>query len=159
MRISAIRVGHVRVDGRDSNCRLRSVLRSLQFDVIFISGLSLAGFNLVDIAKLARDTHRPVVAVTGDKPNNKAVKTALHHFADWRIRLKIVLNAGRLYSCKPLKNEPKLYFEVRGGSPHYARGIIEATSMISRLPEPIRIARIIARGLSRNVDTKSPKSP
>ena len=49
---------------------------------------------------------------------------------------------------RPLKDEPKLYFEVKGATPDFARRVISRTAVISRLPEPIRVARIIVKGLS-----------
>lgn len=157
LRISAIRAGSVRVDGTDSNRVLGSMLRPLRFDVTLMSGLSLGGFNLVDIHKLACDTQGPVIALTGERPDNKAVRRALRdHFDDWKIRWKIVLGAGKLYSCKPLKDEPRLYFEVRGASSGFARKVIKATAAISRLPEPVRVAGILARGLSSLMETSFP---
>lgn len=157
LHISTLRVGFIQVDGRDANRVLASLLRPIAFDVIMLSGISFAGFNLVDINQLARDTRRPVVAVTGERPDNHAVRKALRgHFDDWKDRWQMVSSAGRLYSCKPLRDEPKLYFEVRGASPDFAREVIRATAVISRLPEPIRVARILARGLSTLIQTSFP---
>jgi endonuclease V-like protein UPF0215 family len=87
--------------------------------------------------------------VIGQKPNSKAVRVALRrHFEDWKLRWGIVKNAGSLYGCKSLPTEPRLCFEVRGASPGFARRIIAASCFISRLPEPVRAAGILARGLT-----------
>jgi endonuclease V-like protein UPF0215 family len=142
-------VGQIQVDGRDANNALVSLLSSLSFHVILLSGISFGGFNLVDISQLAGRVRRPVIAISGEKPDNASVRKALHaHFADWKERWDIVRAAGELHSTKPLPDEPKLYFEVRGASPEFAKRIIVSTAAISRLPEPIRVARILARGLS-----------
>jgi endonuclease V-like protein UPF0215 family len=112
-----------------------------------LSGVSFAGFNVVDIRVLARKIRRPIVVVIREKPDNKAVRAALQkHFDDWRERWNAVKAAGRLYSCKPIRNEPKLYFEVSGGSPTFARQTIISSSAVSRLPEPVRVAGIVAKG-------------
>ena len=155
--ISSVKMGRIEVDGRDANRVVRSLLRSMRFDAVMLSGISFGGFNLINIDKLAHDTRKPVIALTGDKPDNKAVRTALRdHFDDWRERWQMVLAAGRVYSCKPLKDEPKLYFEVKGASPAFAREVVRATAVISRLPEPIRVASILARGLSSLIEARSP---
>jgi endonuclease V-like protein UPF0215 family len=156
-RVLDVRVGHVQVDGRDALQVLTFLLRGLRFDVVMLSGISFGGFNLVDISQLARKTRRPVIAISGDKPHNMLVRKALRtHFEDWEERWEIVQAAGQLHSTKPLRDEPRLYFEVRGASPVFAARVIASTAVISRLPEPVRVARILARGLS---DLNQPKLP
>jgi hypothetical protein len=148
-RIEAVRVGTIEVDGNDSATVLQRLLRRLRYDLVILSGISFAGFNLIDISKLTRKLHKPIIAISGEKPNNRAVRAALRaHFADWRSRWNIVRAAGKLYSCKPLVSEPRLFFEVKGTTPHYARQVLTRSALISRLPEPVRAARILARGLS-----------
>ncbi len=156
-RIIAVRVGRIHVDGRDANRVLTSILKTVRFDVVMLSGISFAGFNLIDIAELAQSTRKPVIAITGRRPDNAAVRLALRkHFIDWQERWRMVQNAGRLYTFKPLPQEPKLYFEVQGASPSFAKKAIASTATISRLPEPIRVAGILARGLSALVKPRVP---
>jgi len=148
-RIASVRLGRILVDGRDANQVLASILKPLTFDVAMLSGISFGGFNLVDIKELAKSTRRPVIAISREKPDNATVLRALQkHFTDWRERWRIVERAGRLYAFKPLPVEPALYFEVTGASPSFAKKAIASAATISRLPEPIRVAGIIARGLS-----------
>jgi endonuclease V-like protein UPF0215 family len=148
-RISSVRLGRILVDGRDGNKVLASILKPLRFDVTMLSGISFGGFNLVDIEELAKSTRRPVIAISREKPDNESVLRALRkHFADWEERWRIVQRAGRLYTFKPLQVEPALYFEVKGASPSFAKEAIASAATISRLPEPIRVAGIVARGLS-----------
>jgi len=149
LRLLDVRVGRIHVDGTDANQVLQSLLRRVPCDAVMLSGISFGGFNVVDIARLSRDVRRPVVAITGERPHNEAVRKALReHFADWRERWGMVRSAGRIYSFAPLRDEPRLYFEVQGATPLFAKKAIATTAIISRLPEPIRVARILARGLS-----------
>lgn len=149
LRVLDVRVGRIEVDGRDANNVLASLLRNVAYDVVMLSGISFGGFNVVDIATLSKELRKPVIAITGERPHNEAVRKALReHFADWRDRWQMVRSAGRIYSFAPLRNEPHLYFEVRGATPLFAKKAIASTAIISRLPEPIRVARILARGLS-----------
>ncbi len=156
-KILAVRVGRIQVDGNDANRVLTSILESLRFDAVMLSGISFGGFNLVDIAELARSTQKPVIAITGERPDNAAVRRALRkHFRDWEERLRMVRSAGQLYAFKPIPQEPKLYFEVKGASPSFARRAIASTATISRLPEPIRVAGILAKGLSSLANPRVP---
>jgi endonuclease V-like protein UPF0215 family len=148
-RIQSVLLGRIQIDGTDASHVLKVLLRRVRFEVVMLSGISFGGFNLIDISKLAREIRKPVIAVSGEKPDNRAVQKALKtHFPDWEMRWNIVRSAGRLYSCKPLENEPRLYYEVKGATPDFANKVISSTAAISRLPEPIRVARILARGLS-----------
>lgn len=149
IRIVAVRAGRIRVDGTDAGFVIGELLRGLVFDGVMLSGISFGGFNLVDIGDLARKLRRPVIAISGERPDNQAVRAALRlHFTDWNERWTKVRAAGRLYSLRPLRTEPELFFEVRGATPTTAKKMIAATTRISRLPEPIRVARILARALS-----------
>ena len=148
-RIRRVRVGTIEIDGTDAGAVLKALVRTLSLDLVMLSGISFAGFNVIDIWRLANELKKPIIAISGDQPDNRAVRKALKdHFADWEMRWRSVRSAGKLYTCKPLKDEPKLYFEVRGATPDFARSVISRTAVISRLPEPIRVARIIAKGLS-----------
>jgi len=127
---------------------LLSLLKEFAYDAVMLSGVSFGGFNLVDLRLIVRTVRKPAIAVIGQKPDNRAVREALQkHFGDWRERWRAVRNAGPLYSCRPLRAEPKLYFEARGCSPAAAERIICSSSLISRLPEPVRVAGLLARGV------------
>jgi endonuclease V-like protein UPF0215 family len=147
--ITAARLGSIEVDGRDVNLVLNSLLKTVRFDAVMLSGISFGGFNLVDIRELARFTRKPVIVICREKPNNDAVRRALRkHFADWAQRWRIIQNAGKLYAFRPLSKEPQLYFEVKGASPSFAKEAIASAAEISRLPEPIRVAGMVAKGLN-----------
>lgn len=147
--ISDVRLGLIEVDGRDANRVLALLLKNMRVDVVMLSGISFGGFNLVDIHELARSTRKPVIVISREKPDNAAVRRALRkHFSDWVERWHMVQNAGPLYTFKPHLKEPKLYFEVKGTSPSFAKKAIASAATISRLPEPMRVAGMVARGLS-----------
>lgn len=148
LRLVTLRVGSIEVDGTDANVVISSLVGGMRCDIVMLSGISFGGFNVVDIAKLSKTLRRPVIAITGERPHNEAVRMALReHFADWKERWRKVRQAGRIHSVA-LHNEPRLYFEVQGATNLFAKKAIASTAVISRLPEPIRVTRILARGLS-----------
>jgi len=148
--IDDIHVGEITVDGLDATEVLAKLLDQWEFDAIFLSGMSFAGFNLIDAEAISRRFGRPVIVVSGDRPDNMAVKKALQkHFTDWEARWKIIGKLGRIYSAAPAVAAPPLYFEAVGLSARSARLMIRALAVSSRLPEPIRVARLVARGLTR----------
>lgn len=147
-RILDLRLGAIEIDGLDAQPVLVSLLNGLSYDAVMTSGVSFGGFNVIDILELAGTIHKPVIAVIREKPDNRAVHAALRkHFHDWRRRWRIIQHAGALHSCRPVPDEPRLYFEIKGASQVFARNAICSWSAVSRLPEPVRVAGVVAKGL------------
>ncbi len=143
------RVNRILVDGLDASDRLSSMLRELCFDVVMLAGVSFAGFNLIDPLLVFEEFHKPVIVISRTKPDNLAVKSALvRHFNDWHVRWSIFEKLGPIFEVISMPNKPPLYVEVVGCDVDWARDLIRALAAVCRVPEPIRVARLIARGLT-----------
>jgi len=136
----------VKYDGLDATEKIaRAINKSRHRDqlrCIMTNGISFAGFNLVDIKELARLTSLPVIAVQRKMPDVKSFISAMRKFKDFEKRKEIVKNAGKIHKCG------KIYFQKAGISVKDAREIIKICTTHGNLPEPIRVAHIIASGLS-----------
>ena len=140
----------ITVDGLDATEKLTSMLRRLSFDAVMLAGVSFAGFNLVDPTIVLEEFRKPVIVISRTKPNNIAVKNALRrHFEDWRIRWSVFEKLGSVYEVVSMSAEPPVYVEVVGAELDWASMLIRATSVCCRVPEPVRVARLVARGLTR----------
>ena len=146
-----VRAGRITVDGLDGTERALEMLRHFQITrktPILLAGVSFAGFNLIDPHVLHRTFSNPILIVTGSRPNNKAVKQALvRHFKDWRHRWRIISSLGTLHSVRTIPRENPLYYEAFGCQPVEARKILRSWALLSRFPEPLRVAGMVARGL------------
>lgn len=148
LRVVQVCFDAVQVDGLDITDVIIRLLSGKRTDVIFLSGVSFAGFNIVDAKRIFRTVHVPVIIVSRDKPDNSSVKRALRkHFEDWRIRWNYVRAVGKIHSFAPKAAEPSLYFEAVGISGVKAKSLIHSYCATSRVPEPIRVAGILAKGL------------
>jgi len=142
----------ITVDGLDASDKLIAMLRQWSFDVVVLAGVSFAGFNLVDPTMVFEEFSKPVVVVSRTKPDNVAVKNALmQHFEDWRIRWGVFEKLGPVHKVVSMVGEPPLYLEVVDATADWAKKLIRASATCCRIPEPIRVARLIARGLTRTV--------
>jgi endonuclease V-like protein UPF0215 family len=140
----------ITVDGLDATEKLTSMLRRLSFDAVMLAGVSFAGFNLVDPTIVFEEFRKPVIVISRTKPNNIAVKNALRrHFEDWRIRWSVFEKLGSVYEVVSMSAEPPVYVEVVGAELDWASMLIRAASVCCRVPEPVRVARLVARGLTR----------
>jgi endonuclease V-like protein UPF0215 family len=111
-----------------------------------LNGVTFAGFNVVDIKRLNLATKLPVIALTRDKPDLDAVRRALNNLPKSEERWKMVLEAGKIHEVRC--RGKAIYMELAGISEADAREIVELTSTRSSFPEPLRVAHLIASGIS-----------
>jgi endonuclease V-like protein UPF0215 family len=141
---------HVAIDGFDATEQLASMINSSphckQIRLIMLNGITLGGFNIVDIKKLNFDTKLPVIALTPEKPDLESVYKALLNLPRAEERWKIVLSAGEIHEVVCLYK--KIYMELVGISITDAEEIVKLTLKNSSLPEPLRVAHLIASGVS-----------
>lgn len=137
-------------DGLDATEKLVNILNCSRYKgeirVLMFKGITMAGFNFVDISELRKKTGLPVIVVTRKKPNIKKIKKALERFADGDRRFKIIKNAGKVYKMK-IKNNKNIFFQFNGLKKKEAERIIKITCKRGLVPEPLRIAHIIASGI------------
>jgi len=141
----------VRVDGLDATEKLAEMITSSphypQLRVIMLNGVTLAGFNVVDIKELCKKVKLPVVAVTRDKPNFDDIKKALQNLSHSEQRWKAIEKAGKMIKVRTRNGEEPIYVHVAGLSEEDAKRILRSTSTRSNVPEALRVAHIIASGL------------
>jgi uncharacterized protein len=118
-----------------------------QIKAILIDGVAVGGFNIIDISKVYEETTLPVITITRDVPDLDQIKIALKsHFSDWNLRFNLI-RKGPLYNMKT-KHNP-LYYNCAGIDEHDAKEIITISTIRGVIPEPIRVAHLIASGICR----------
>jgi len=148
--IESFRTDIIKVDGLDASNKLIAMLHQWAFDAVMLAGVSFAGFNLVDTTLVFEEFGKPVIVISRTKPDNVAVKNALfQHFEDWRVRWSVFEKLGPVYPIVSMPGEPPLYVEVVGATPDWAAKLIRASVACCRVPEPVRVGRLVARGLTR----------
>ncbi len=139
----------IEVDGLDATQRLIDMLRAWSFDSVILAGVSYAGFNLIDANVVFEEFEKPIIVIARTEPSSMAVKSALlRHFEDWKTRWAVVEKLGPVYEIVSVPNEPPLYAEMVGADLKWASNLVRSLSVCCRIPEPIRVARLIARGLT-----------
>jgi endonuclease V-like protein UPF0215 family len=141
---------HISVDGLDATEKIAFMINNSphkrQLRLIMLNGVTFGGFNIADIKKLYKLTTIPVLALTRDKPDLDAIHEALKNLSQTEERWQMVLEAGELHeiTCKG----SKLYVGLAGLSLTDAQRIVDLTATRSCFPEPLRVAHLIASGLT-----------
>lgn len=138
------------VDGDDATEVILRMVRRSKFRpllrALFLNGVAVGGFNVVDLDLLQAGLGIPVVTVARDPPRPQAVKRALRAaFADWEGRWRMVQR------CRPqrLRNgSHTVYVTARGLPPSEVKSVLERTTVRGAYPEALRLAHVIASGLA-----------
>ena len=134
----------IRVDGINSTSKLAKMINKSKFKsqlrCIFLDGINMAGFNVIDIRKLNKSTKVPIVVVIRRRPDIPNIKRILKRLGMQR-KIKLLEKAGTP------KKAGKIYIQVAGISFKEAESIIKITATHSFIPEPIRVAHLIGAGL------------
>jgi endonuclease V-like protein UPF0215 family len=140
----------IAIDGLDATDKIAAMINGSphlrQLRLVMLYGITFAGFNLVDIQKLQRETGLCVIALTHDKPDLGAIHDALKHLSNKEERWRIVQNAGEIYQVN--NKGTKLYMGLAGITLGDALKIVDLTSTRGNFPEPLRVAHLIASGIT-----------
>jgi len=143
----------VEVDGLDGTEKIASMIiespHYKQLRIIMLSGITLAGFNVVDIKELYNKTGLPVIAITRDMPNMKEIEQAIERLPEKEKRWRAIQNAGEMIKVRTREEEEPIYMQIAGIKREDAEKIVKITSTRSNIPEPLRVAHIIASGLTK----------
>lgn len=148
--IEGILKSEVTVDGTDATEILIEMINSSHFKrqlkLIMLDGVALGGFNVVDLQQLYEETGIPAATITRSEPDFTAIQAALKkHFQDWETRLKII-TAGKLITIST--EYSPIHVKFTGMPQNELEELIQLTTVRGVLPEPIRIAHLIAAGIT-----------
>jgi endonuclease V-like protein UPF0215 family len=140
---------HILGDGKDATEKISDMVKNSrnlgQLGVIMLDGITFGGFNLVNIRKIFESTGVPVIVIMRKIPNFERIKKALKRFDDWEDRWVNVIEAGHVYK---VENSEPIYMQIHGIEKEDAEDIIRISTTRSAIPEPLRVAHIIAAGIT-----------
>ena len=143
----------IAVDGFDATDKIAAMINDSshykQLQVIMANGITFAGFNILDVKALYATTKLPVITVTREKPNFENIRKALQNLPGSKERWSTILRAGDPVEICTRTAESKVYVQTVGVSKEDAEKILRLTSTRSNIPEPLRVAHLIASGISR----------
>lgn len=143
----------VTIDGMDATDKIAEMITTsphyAQLRVVMLNGVTFAGFNIVDIKKLSQLIGLPIIAVTREEPDFDDIREALTHLPESEKRWSIIKDSQRLIKVKTRRGQDPVYMQIAGISRDDAEKIVKESSTRSNVPEPLRVAHIIASGLTK----------
>ncbi len=177
-RVDGIVSGRIRRDGANATRVMVDLVQKSQFgahlSAVMLQGIAVGGFNVVDIHALAHALSIPVLVVTRRRPDVAAVERALFsdvpnarpRVAGAARKWKLIEQAGEMELLLPSRRSlraqssghgptglrgrevPRLWVQRAGLSLERARDLVMATTLHGNVPEPLRVAHLVAGGMT-----------
>ena len=142
----------IEIDGMDATEKIGGMITSSphfgQLRVVMLDGVTFAGFNVVDTSQLRELVDLPIIAVTREKPNFDDIKKALENLPFSEARWKAITNAKDITKVSTRNGKHVVYIQVVGIELGMAMRIVRGTATRSNVPEALRVAHLIASGLT-----------
>jgi len=147
-RLDGIVSGFVRRDGANSTDCMIKLVRQSQFAghvrAVLLQGIAVAGFNVVDVQRLSAELRVPVLVVVRRRPRMTLVRAALFERTRGAARKwALIERAG------PVEPLGEVFVQRAGLDLEEAATLLQATTLHGNLPEPLRLAHLIAGGVTR----------
>lgn len=146
-RLDGVVSGRVRRDGANATRVMIETIRRSQFAAhvraVLLQGIAVAGFNVVDVHALHEALGVPVIAVVRHQPDFASIRRALFaRVAGAERKWRLIERAGEL---DPVRG---VLVQRVGITIDHARELLAATTLHGNLPEPLRLAHLIAGGVT-----------
>lgn len=141
----------VQVDGEDATQRIADLVASTRFRpmlrAVFLNGVTMGGFNVVELDALHGSFGIPIVAIVRDEPDEAKVAAALKkHFPDHERRGRLLKRMKPM----PVRNgRHTVWASFRGIDASAVPGLLAAATVRGAIPEPLRLAHVVASGIQR----------
>ena len=135
----------VDVDGSNATSKIAKMINKCKFkpqlQCIFLNGIAVAGFNVVDVRQLSKETRIPVVVVIRTNPDIAKIKDTLAKIRQ-KNKIKLIEKAGKVIQID------NVFVQLIGIDLEKAKEILRIVCTRSLIPEPLRLAHIIAAGIT-----------
>lgn len=143
-RLDGVLAGRVRRDGVNATATMAAPVARSQFrdhiQAVLLQGIAVAGFNVIDVHALSAALQVPVLVVARRAPDLPAMRRALGRVRGAARKWALIEAAGPM---QPLRG---IYVQPIGLTLAQAETLLRATTLHGKLPEPVRLAHLIATG-------------
>jgi uncharacterized protein len=144
--IEGILMDRATVDGTDATERISEMIGRSRYReglrMVFLNGVAVGGFNVIDLDALHRTLGVPIVTVTRREPDLDSIRRALRKkFEDWEERWTRITR-------HPIEEIATGHTPVRvsyvGATREEVSEALALTTIRGAIPEPLRVAHLVA---------------
>jgi endonuclease V-like protein UPF0215 family len=155
LRIDGFAFGNVTVGGMDATDSILGMVNELDrrdINVIMLSGCVIAWFNVVDPARISRETGLPVICVSYE--NSEGLEADIRkHFPGDALRITAYRGLGERIPVL-LRTHQTIFLRAWGLSVTDAMKLCNDFTLEGKIPEPLRVARLCSRHLVNRKTTR-----
>ncbi len=144
---------YIEQDGTDVTERLIDMVNRSrhrgQLRVLMVDGVTFAGFNVLDIKEVFKKTGLPVIVISRELPDMADIRKAIKHLPKWRERWGTIKRVGKIYPVRTKSRGARIYMQLIGIKHADAESVVKLSSTRSLVPEPLRVAHLIATAIVR----------
>lgn len=149
-RLDGVMTGKLRRDGANATTAIATLIEGSPFaahaQVLLLGGITFAGFNVADIHELHARLSTPVLVLTRKQPRFAVIReTLLEKVPGGARKWALIEKAGAMQPCAGL------WVQRAGLDLDQAAQAIEDLTIHGKLPEPVRIAHLVAGGFAEGV--------
>jgi endonuclease V-like protein UPF0215 family len=138
----------ITVDGDDATDRIVDMIQQSthqhQLKLIMTRGVTIAGFNYIDLEQIHKRTGLPIISVVDREPNMEKITNALQNLPDGEKKLAILKKNGLPQPFVSTEDNEPIYVQFKGMNQEEVSQLLKDITLVGRTPEPIRVARLIA---------------
>lgn len=147
-RLEGVLSGWVRRDGANATATVAQMVARSRFaehtQAVMLQGIAFAGFNVVDLQALHRRLEIPVIVVSRRMPDMSAIRHALLE------RVRGGARKWALIECAgPMEPVAGVFVQRAGISLEDVEKLVRRFALHGNLPEPLRVAHLIAGAIVR----------
>lgn len=146
-RLDGIVSGTIRKDGENATRRMIELIQRSQFvghlQAVLLQGIAVGGFNVVDVHGLHAALGLPVLVCARRPPDLAAMRQALFERVPGAARKwRLIERAGPMEALRGIQ------VQRVGLTLAQADRVLASTTLHGKLPEPLRLAHLIAGGMT-----------
>jgi len=153
MTIDGFTFAKATVGGMDATDKILEMYRNLKrkdINVLLLNGCVISWYNVIDLYKVAEETNLPLICVTYNESEGleKYFRELFPHDCEKRVEI-YHRNKGR--TAIKLSTGYTVFIRFIGMKIDEAKGILNKFTSHGSIPEPLRLARLLARSIVRSL--------
>ena len=148
-RLDGVLSDKVRRDGANATDTMLRMIEGSPFHsqvrAVLLQGIAVAGFNVIDVHRLHARLGVPVMVVARRAPRLARIRTALGQVPGAARKWRLIEAAG------PMEPLGHVFVQRVGLDQVEAAALLDSTTLHGNLPEPLRLAHLIAGGVTTGI--------